>query len=107
MLKFVNCHRELADLQKENAVTQTAVQEAAITAQSTARDELKSLLDQQKVETQREKDALLLQVCVCVCVCVRACVRVCVCVCVCVCMYKCLLLSMFSSMFLFSWMSSV
>lgn len=68
--------RELADLQKENAVSQTVAQEAAMTAQSSAREEVRGLLEQQKVEAQREKEAVLLQVCVCVCVCVPLCVCV-------------------------------
>ncbi len=50
-------------MQKENAVSQTAAQEATITAQSIAREEVKELLEIQKTEAQKEKDALLLQVC--------------------------------------------
>ncbi len=59
--------RELSDLQKENAVSQTAAQEAAINAQSSAREEVKELLDMQKTDAHREKDALLLQVCIIIC----------------------------------------
>ena len=49
--------RELAELQKANAVTQTAAQdlEAALSAEQSAREELKSILDQQKTAAQREK----------------------------------------------------
>ena len=54
--------RELAELQKANAVTQSVAQEAALSAEQTAREELKSILEQQKVAAQREKEALLMQV---------------------------------------------
>ena len=54
--------RELAELQKANAVTQTAAQEAALSAEQSAREELKSILDQQKIVAQREKESLLMQV---------------------------------------------
>ena len=54
--------RELAELQKSNAVTQNAAQEAAVSAEQNAREELKSVLEQHKVGAQREKEALLMQV---------------------------------------------
>jgi hypothetical protein len=54
--------RELAELQKANAVTQSVAQEAALTAEQSAREELKGILDQQKLGAQREKEALLMQV---------------------------------------------
>ena len=54
--------RELAELQKANAVTQTADQVAALSAKQSAREELKSVLDQQKTAAQREKESLLIQV---------------------------------------------
>lgn len=54
--------RELAELQKANAVTQSAAHEAALTAEQSAREQLKSILDQQKLGAQREKEALLMQV---------------------------------------------
>ena len=54
--------RELAELQKANAVTQSAAQEAALSAEQSAREELKGVLDQQKLGAQREKEALLMQV---------------------------------------------
>ena len=54
--------RELAELQKANAVTQSVAQEAALSAEQTAREELKSIMEQQKVAAQREKEALLMQV---------------------------------------------
>jgi D-aminopeptidase len=54
--------RELAELQKANAVTQSVAQEAALTAEQSAREELKGILDQQKLGAQREMEALLMQV---------------------------------------------
>ena len=54
--------RELAELQKANAVTQTAAQEAVLSAEQSAREELKSILDQQKTAAQREEESLLIQV---------------------------------------------
>ena len=41
---------------------QTAAQEAALSAEQSAREELKSVLDQQKTVAQREKESLLIQV---------------------------------------------
>ena len=49
-------------MQKANAVTQSAAQEAALSAEQSAREELKSILDQQKLGAQREKEVLLMQV---------------------------------------------
>ena len=49
-------------MQKANAVTQSAAQEAAFSAEQSAREELKNILDQQKLGAQREKEALLMQV---------------------------------------------
>ena len=54
--------RELSELQKANAVTQNAAQEAALSAEQSAREELKNILEQHKVGAQREKEALLMQV---------------------------------------------
>ena len=44
-------------------MTQSAAQEAALSAEQTAREELTGLLSQQRVEAMREKEALLMQVC--------------------------------------------
>ena len=68
--------RELSEVRKASAVTQSVAQEAALSAEQTARVELTSVLGQSKLEAQREKESLLMQVCVCV----YACVCVCVCV---------------------------
>lgn len=62
LISCIGCRRELAGLQKENAVTQTAAQAAAVTAQSTVREELRTVLEQQRAEAQKEKDTLLLEV---------------------------------------------
>ena len=43
-------------------MTQSAAQEAALSAEQSAREELKGVLDQQKLGAQREKEALLMQV---------------------------------------------
>lgn len=60
---YLGFSRELAGLRKANAVTQSAAQEAALSAEQTAREELTGLLSQQRVEAMREKEALLMQVC--------------------------------------------
>ena len=54
--------RELAELQKTNAVSQSAAQEAAASAEKCKQEELKLILEQQNVTAQREKEALLMQV---------------------------------------------
>lgn len=65
-IQFSSAHsifcRELSELQKANAVTQSAAQEAALSAEQSTREELKSVLEQEKAKSQREKDTLLLQV---------------------------------------------
>jgi hypothetical protein len=54
--------RELADLQKANAVNQNAAQEAAASAEVTKQAEVRIKLEQQKVASQKEKESLLIQV---------------------------------------------
>ena len=49
-------------MQKANAVTQSAAQEAAQSAEQSAKEKLMSILEQQKVGAQREKEALHMQV---------------------------------------------
>ncbi len=56
-------YRELAELQKTNAVSKSAAQEAAASAEKSKQDELKLVLEQQSLASQREKESLLLQVC--------------------------------------------
>ena len=55
-------HRELTELRKANALTQSAAQVAALGAEKTAKEELRELLLQQQLEAQQEKDRLVLQV---------------------------------------------
>ena len=55
--------RELADLQKANAVTQSAAETAAATAEKTRQEEIKVKLEQGKAAFQKEKEILILQVC--------------------------------------------
>ncbi len=57
-----SCDRELADLQKANAVTQSAAEAAAATAEKSKQVEVKVMLDQQKVASQKDKEALIMQV---------------------------------------------
>lgn len=54
--------RELADLQKANAVNQSAAQEAAASAEMTKQAEVKIKLEQQKVVSQKERESLIIQV---------------------------------------------
>ena len=54
--------RELADLQKANAVTQSAAEEAAANLEKSKKEEVKMMLDQQKVASQKDKETLIMQV---------------------------------------------
>jgi len=54
--------RELAELQKTNAVSQSVAQEAAASAEKSKQEELKLVLEQQNMAAQREKETLLMQV---------------------------------------------
>ena len=65
-------------------MTQSAAHKAALSADLSAREELMSVLEEQKVEGQREKESLVMQVCVCVCVSVYAWMCMCVCAWMCV-----------------------
>ena len=55
-------HRELTELRKANALTQSAVQVAALSAEKTAKEELRDQLLKHQMEAQQEKDTLVLQV---------------------------------------------
>ena len=57
-----NCYKEMSELQKANAVNQSAAQEAALDAERSAREELMSLMEQQKRDSQQEKERLLMEV---------------------------------------------
>ena len=54
--------RELAEAQKAKAVTQSTAEEAALSAQQSARGELEGRLEVQKLQAQREKEPLLMEV---------------------------------------------
>lgn len=54
--------RELTELRKSNALSQSAMEEATVSAQQVAKDELKKELEEQRIRGVKEKDALLLQV---------------------------------------------
>ncbi len=55
-------YREMAELQKANAVNQSAAQGAALEAERGAREELMRVVEQQRLEAQQEKETLILQV---------------------------------------------
>ena len=59
----VGCGRELADLQKASAVSQSAAEAAAVTAEKSKQEEVKIMLDQQKAASQKDKETLIMQVC--------------------------------------------
>ena len=65
-------------MQKTSAVSQTAAQEAASTAEKTKQEEIKLVLEKYSIAAQREKEALIMQVCTdCVwCKCMSWCVGV-------------------------------
>ena len=54
--------RELSELHKASAVNKTAAHEALLSAEQTARQELTCALENHRVEAQREKESLVLQV---------------------------------------------
>ena len=56
-----NACRELADLQKANAVNQSAVQHAVASAEQSKQAEVKIMLEQQKVASQKDKECLVMQ----------------------------------------------
>lgn len=62
MLVCPSLCRELSQLHKANAVNKTAAHEALLSAEQTARQELTCALENQRVEAQREKESLALQV---------------------------------------------
>lgn len=55
-------YRELTELRKTNAIAQTAAEEAALNAKQSTRDEVKRELDEQRLQSEKDKDALLMQV---------------------------------------------
>ena len=59
---FCCVNRELTELRKTNALSQSAAQEATASAQLVAKEELRKELDEQRLKGEREKDALVLQV---------------------------------------------
>lgn len=59
---IVDLYRELAELRKANALTQSAAQEAALSAEMSAKEELRDLLSQQQLQAQKDKETLVLQV---------------------------------------------
>ena len=52
----------MAKLQKTSAVSQSAASEAAVSAERSKQEEIKSVLEQQSIAVQREKDSLFMQV---------------------------------------------
>ena len=62
MLLFILFLRELTELRKTNALTQTVAEEAALSAKQNVREEFKRELEEQRLKAEREKDSLLIQV---------------------------------------------
>ena len=54
--------RELTEMRKTNALSQTAIEEATTYAQQNAKEVLKKQLEEQRLMGEKEKDTLLLQV---------------------------------------------
>lgn len=54
--------RELAEVQKTNAVSQSVAQEAAASAERSKQEELKLVLEHQSMSAHRDKETLLMQV---------------------------------------------
>lgn len=59
---FILFARELTELRKTNALTQTVAEEAALSAKQNVREEFKRELEEQRLKAEREKDSLLIQV---------------------------------------------
>ena len=62
MSLFILFARELTELRKTNALTQTVAEEAALSAKQNVREEFKRELEEQRLKAEREKDSLLIQV---------------------------------------------
>lgn len=61
-MSFILFARELTELRKTNALTQTVAEEAALSAKQNVREEFKRELEEQRLKAEREKDSLLIQV---------------------------------------------
>jgi chromosome segregation ATPase len=57
-----NVYKEMSELKKANAASENAVKEATLSAELSAKEELKSLLEQTRRDYQQEKDMLSLQI---------------------------------------------
>lgn len=55
-------YKELTELRKTNAIAESAAEEAALYAKQNTRDELKRELEEQRLQLEKDKDALLMQV---------------------------------------------
>ena len=49
-------------MRKSTALSQSVAQEAAISAQQSVKDELKQVMEEQRLQLQREKDNFIIQV---------------------------------------------
>ena len=58
----MNIVRELTELRKTNAIAESAAEEAALYAKQNTRDELKRELEEQRLQLEKDKDTLLMQV---------------------------------------------
>ena len=54
--------RELTEMRKSTALSQSVAQEAALSAHQSAKDELKQVMEEQRLHLQREKDSFVMQV---------------------------------------------
>ena len=59
---IMNIVRELTELRKTNAIAESAAEEAALYAKQNTRDELKRELEEQRLQLEKDKDTLLMQV---------------------------------------------
>ena len=55
--------RELSELKKSNAVTESSAKEAMLSAELSAKEQQKALIEQLKMEAYGERENLTMQVC--------------------------------------------
>lgn len=59
---YLMYNRELSELRMANAITQTAIEEATLSAKQNMKDELRKEIDDQRLKLEKDKDTLMMQV---------------------------------------------
>ena len=55
-------HREIAELHKSNATQDSKAQEAALSAETHVREELKAAMEREQMRFKQEREAFIMQV---------------------------------------------